>query len=98
MDIGDIFPWPPLLKGLYDDPHKIRELFWDVNFKHASFAKPQKNMQNCKSIYKPTIYIFKKLDHETIQSLNYVMGHLNVKLVENLVDIIDLQLCGSLKL
>ena len=54
--------------------------------------------KNCKSIfYKSEQNNLKQLSHDTIQLLKCVVHYLNMKMKEKSVEIVDLQLCSSLK-
>ena len=61
--------------------------------------KHQKSIaENCKSPYTINAIYFKiYLSNETIQRLNCVMGHLNLKFKKKLAKTIDLHFCGAIK-
>ena len=66
--------------------------------KSYTIEKSKKKKKNCRSkFYKTITTIEEKLAQDTIKWLKFVVHYLNMKLKDKLVEIIDLQLCSSLK-
>ena len=81
IDIKIDFSIPTLLiRGLPKGSLNICELFWGVKRKYVFLEKTQKAAK-WKSIYKPTMRMLEKQSNiDTIQSLNCVVGYLNLQM------------------
>ena len=74
---------------------KNRELLGEINVKSCIIEKSKKtDSKNCKFIFSGTVE--KNCSRHTSMPKN-VVHYLNIKFPDILVDIIDLQLCSSLK-